>query len=234
LKKKEKIYEGKGKKVYKTDDDGHIILEFKDDAAAYHDTKKGKTKGKGITNNKLSSMLFKYLESYNIPTHYVELLSDRESLVRKAEVIQINVMIRNIATGDFCNTFGIEDGSELNTPVLEYSIKDDKMGSMLINEYHAVALNIATKLEMSEITKLTIKCNSVLKSFFERRDIKLVDFKLEFGRVDEGLVLTDEVSPDTCRLVDINTNKKLANDRFSQDLLDIAKSPKKEPEKVEE
>lgn len=221
MEKKELLYEGKGKKIYNTDEPDHIIIEFKDDAAAIASSYKGSIKNKGIINNKMSALIFKYLESYNISSHYVELLSDREMLAKNVDIIKVIVIMRNIAAGSLCKRFGIKEGEELSTPILEFYIKDKKLKKPLINEYHAYALKLATQDELKQMSQSALKINAVLKSFFQRRNLKLVDFKLEFGRHNNEILLADEISPDTCSLWDAETNERMDKDSFNKDLKKI-------------
>ena len=215
------IYEGKAKKVYETDDPDLLIQEFKDDATAFDATKRGTIQGKGACNNKISVHMFKFLESKGVPTHFVELLSEREMLVKKLEIILIEVTIRNIVAGGMAKMLGLDEGIALKEPVLEYHYKKDALHDPLINEYHIYALNLATKEEMDEIAEYSFKINRLMQEFFDKLGLKLVDFKLEFGRHKGKILLGDEISPDTCRLWDKQTNKKLDKDRFRRDLGDI-------------
>jgi phosphoribosylaminoimidazole-succinocarboxamide synthase len=219
VKKKKKYYEGKAKILYETDNEDLLIQEFKDDATAFDGAKKGKIKGKGVINNQISSHLFNYLESYHIPTHFVKVHSDNAMIVKNLQMIPIEVVMRNIATGSLVKRYGAKDGQELEHPVLEYYLKDDAKHDPLINEHHIVAFGHATADELKLIQRYAQKTNAVLKSFFYRRNLLLVDFKIEFGRSKLGkIVLGDEISPDTCRLWDNETGEKLDKDRFRQDL----------------
>lgn len=218
-KKKNKLYEGKAKIVYETDNEDIYIQEFKDDATAGDGAKKGKIKSKGIVNNQVSGHLFTYLENYHVPTHFVKALSDRTMFIKKLEMIPIEVVMRNIATGSLVKRYGVEEGKELEQPILEYYLKDDAKHDPMINEDHILSFGHADAEELKQIQRLTKKINAVLKSFFYRRNMLLVDFKLEYGRSKNGKVcLGDEISPDTCRFWDIETNEKLDKDRFRQDL----------------
>ena len=221
MEKKELLYEGKAKKLYLTDNPDQLIQEFKDDATAFDGKKKGKIKGKGAINCQISSFLFKYLDSYHVPNHFIEKISDNEMLVKRVEIIPIEVVMRNIASGSLTKRFGIKEGKVLEYPILEHYLKDDKRHDPFINEHHAYAFNYATPDEMKTIERISSKVNAILKSFFQRRGIKLVDFKLEFGRFKGKILLADEISPDTCRFWDAETNKKLDKDRFRQDLGEI-------------
>lgn len=218
MKKGELLYEGKAKKMYATDDPDFVIQEFKDDATAFNGKKKGTIKNKGIVNNKISAFIFEFLESYHIPTHFEKVLSDREMLVKKLNIIPVEVVMRNIATGSLVKRYGLEEGKELEYPVLEFYLKNDALDDPMINEHHAVAFGLATPGEMDTISRYGTKINAILKSFFIRRKIRLVDFKLEFGRFKDRIVLGDEISPDTCRFWDLDTGEKLDKDRFRQDL----------------
>ncbi|NIR52773.1 phosphoribosylaminoimidazolesuccinocarboxamide synthase [candidate division KSB1 bacterium] len=219
VKKKQKLYEGKAKIVYETDKEDLLIQEFKDDATAFDGAKKGKIKSKGVVNNQISSFLFNYLDSYHVPTHFVSTRSDNSMVIRKLEMIPVEVVMRNIATGSLVKRYGVEEGKELEQPVLEYYLKDDEKHDPMVNEHHVVSFGHATQDELKQIERFAYKINAVLKAFFFRRDLKLVDFKLEFGRNKNGkIVLGDEISPDTCRFWDAQTDEKLDKDRFRQDL----------------
>ncbi|MFQ5751245.1 MAG: phosphoribosylaminoimidazolesuccinocarboxamide synthase, partial [bacterium] len=219
VKKKKKIYEGKAKIVYETDNEDLLIQEFKDDATAFDGVKKGKIKSKGNINNQLSAHLFNYLDSYHVPTHFVKILSNNTMIIKKLQMIPVEVVVRNIATGSMVKRYGVEEGKKLEHPVLEYYLKDDEKHDPMINQHHILAFEFATAEELKQIERLAQKINAVLKSFFERRNLLLVDFKLEFGRAKSGkITLGDEISPDTCRLWDVETGEKLDKDRFRQDL----------------
>lgn len=219
MEKKELLYEGKAKKVYKTDDENLYIVDYKDDATAFNGLKKGQIAGKGVVNNKMSNYLMKLMEKKGIPTHFVEELSDRETAVKKVTIVPLEVIVRNIAAGSFSKRLGVEEGSPLQTTVLEYCYKDDALGDPLINDYHAMALGIATREDLDKIADMTFKVNDVLKEYFKTIGIELVDFKIEFGRTPDGeIILADEISPDTCRLWDAKTHEKLDKDRFRRDL----------------
>ena len=218
MEKKEKIYEGKAKILYVTEDPDLLIQVYKDDATAFDGTKKSSISGKGEFNCSISSILFEYLESYHIPTHYVRRLSPTEQLVKKAEIIQLEVVMRNIATGSLVKRLPFEDGKQLDYPIFELYLKDDELGDPLVNEYHAYALDLCKPEEIRAIFRLTAKINAILKSYFDRRSLVLVDFKLEFGRYHGNLILADEISPDTCRIWDRKTHKKLDKDRFRFDM----------------
>lgn len=219
VKKKKKLYEGKAKIVYETDHEDFLIQEFKDDASAFDGAKKGKIKSKGTINNQISAHLFTYLDSYHVPNHFVRLQSDRSMVVKRLDMIPLEVVMRNIATGSLVKRYGVEDGKKLQQPVLEYYLKDDEKHDPMVNEHHIVSFGYATEEELRQIQRFTQKINAVLRDFFLRRNLKLVDFKLEFGRSKSGkILLGDEISPDTCRLWDAETAEKLDKDRFRQDL----------------
>ncbi|WP_326908628.1 phosphoribosylaminoimidazolesuccinocarboxamide synthase [Sedimentibacter sp. MB31-C6] len=218
MKKTEMLYEGKAKKVYKTDDEKKYIVEYKDDATAFNGEKKGTIVGKGVVNNKMSAALFAILEEEGIPTHQVELLSDRESLVKAVKILPIEVIVRNVAAGSLAKRLGLEEGTPMKKTILEFCYKNDALGDPMINDYHIAAMNFATDEQLDTVKKYAIKINDILKKFFIERNIKLIDFKLEFGIYDGIVILADEISPDTCRLWDGNSNKKLDKDRFRRDL----------------
>lgn len=221
MKKLEQIYEGKAKKVYATDDPKIVIVDYKDDATAFNGLKKGTIAGKGVVNNKVSNHFFRLLESHGIPTHYVEQLSDRETAVRRVEILPVEVIIRNRAAGSFSKRMGVEEGTALACPILEYSYKNDELGDPFINSYYIRALNIATDEEMEQVKNYSFRINYILKSYLDGFGIELIDFKLEFGRFDGKVILADEISPDTCRYWDKATGKKLDKDRFRRDLGDV-------------
>ena len=214
MEKKELMYEGKAKKVYTTEDPDVVIVDYKDDATAFNGEKKGTIVGKGAINNRMTNHVFKLLEKEGVPTHLIEEISDRETVVKKVEIVPLEVIIRNVAAGSFSKKLGIEEGRELLTPTLEYSYKCDELGDPFINGYYALALGLATQEELDTIAKYAFKVNEVLKAYFLQADIKLIDFKIEFGRYKGQIVLADEISPDTCRLWDVNTNEKLDKARF--------------------
>lgn len=216
--KKELIYEGKAKKVYKTNNEKQYIVEYKDDATAFNGVKKGTIKGKGIINNKMSALLFKMLEEKGIPTHFEELLNDREMLVKAVKILPIEVIVRNVAAGSLVKRLGLEEGTELDTTVIEFCYKNDDLGDPMINEYHIQAIDLASEEQLEVIKRYALKIDEVLVEFFKERNIKLIDFKLEFGLFDGRVILADEISPDTCRLWDAETNMKLDKDRFRRDL----------------
>lgn len=219
MKKLEMLYEGKAKKVYKTDQEDVYIVDYKDDATAFNGEKKGTITGKGVINNKMTNYLFAKLEEVGVPTHLVEELSDRETAVKKVEIVPLEVIIRNVAAGSFSKKLGIEEGTKLKCPTLEFSYKDDSLGDPMINDYYAIAMGISTKEEIERITELVFKVNEFLTEFFKECGIELIDFKVEFGRTSDGtIILADEISPDTCRFWDIKTREKLDKDRFRRDL----------------
>ena len=217
--KGEQLYEGKAKKVFATDDPELLLVSYKDDATAFNGLKKGTIAGKGVINNKMSNALMQYLEKKGIPTHYVEEINDRDTVVKKVQIVPLEVIIRNIAAGSFSKHYGVEEGTLLKAPTIEFSYKNDDLGDPLINEYHALALGLATQEEIDTIKKYAFKVNEELKAFWKSCGVTLVDFKLEFGRLSDGtIVLADEISPDTCRLWDSETGMKLDKDRFRRDM----------------
>lgn len=218
MKKLEQLYEGKAKKVFSTDVEDVYIVDYKDDATAFNGLKKGTITGKGVINNKMSNHMFRLLEQEGVPTHLVEELSDRETAVKKVEIVPLEVIIRNISAGSFAKKLGIDEGRKLLCPTLEFSYKDDDLGDPMINDYYAIALGIATREEIDRISELAFKVNEVMCKYFLTCGIELVDFKLEFGRCKGEIILADEISPDTCRLWDIETHDKLDKDRFRRDL----------------
>ena len=219
MKKCEMLYEGKAKKVYTTEDPELYIVDYKDDATAFNGLKKGTISGKGVINNRVTNHLMKMLESKGIPTHFVEELSDRETVVKKVKIVPLEVIVRNIAAGSMSKRLGIEEGTVLPTTVLEYSYKNDDLGDPLINDYHALAMQLCTREELDQIASYAFKINEILKAFFKEINVDLVDFKLEFGKLSDGtIVLADEISPDTCRFWDTKTGEKLDKDRFRRDL----------------
>ena len=219
MKKLEQLYEGKAKKVFATDDPELYIVDYKDDATAFNGEKKGTIMGKGVINNRVTNFLMQKLEKEGVPTHFVQELSERETLVKKVTIVPLEVIIRNIAAGSFSKRYGVPEGTVLKCPSLEFSYKDDALGDPLINEYHVLSIGIATREDMDTITQYAFKVNEVLKAFFLTLDIELVDFKLEFGKLSDGtIVLADEISPDTCRFWDVHTHEKLDKDRFRRNL----------------
>ena len=218
MEKKEQLYEGKAKKVFATDDPDLVIVSYKDDATAFNGLKKGTIEGKGVINNKMTNYMFKLLEKEGVPTHLVEELSDRETLVKKVEIVQLEVIIRNVAAGSFSKRMGVEEGKALLTPILEDSYKNDDLGDPFINDYYALALGIATKEELDTIAKYAFKVNEFMLKYFKEIGIDLIDFKIEFGRYKGQILLADEISPDTCRFWDSKTHEKLDKDRFRRDM----------------
>lgn len=217
--KKEQLYEGKAKKVFATDAPELLIVSYKDDATAFNGLKKGTIVGKGVINNRMSNLLMQKLEKAGIPTHFVEELSERETLVKKVSIIPLEVIIRNIAAGSFSKRYGVDEGFVFETPTIEFSYKNDELGDPLMNEYHAIAMKLATQEEIETIKKYAFAINEQLKAFWAECGVILVDFKLEFGKLLDGtIVLADEISPDTCRLWDRKTGEKLDKDRFRRDL----------------
>jgi len=218
MKRLEQLYEGKAKIVYATDNPEYVIQYFKDDATAFNAAKKGTVQNKGIINNKISSKVFEFLQSQGIPTHFEKQLSEREMLVKKVHIVPIEVIIRNRAAGSLCRLLGLQEGLRLSNTILEFCYKQDNLGDPLINEYHIRGLNLATDAEMKIITEYAFKVNDLMKKFFAKLNLELIDFKLEFGRYKGTIILADEISPDTCRLWEIGTGKKLDKDRFRHDL----------------
>ena len=219
MEKRNQLYEGKAKKVFETDNKELLIVSYIDDATAFNGLKKGTIEGKGVINNRMSNMLMQMLEKNGVPTHFVEEINDRETIVKKVSIVALEVIIRNIAAGSFSKRYGVEEGVVFEQPTIEFSYKNDDLGDPLLNSYHAMALNIATKEEIDTITKYAFKVNELLKEFWAKCGVTLVDFKLEFGKLSSGdVVLADEISPDTCRLWDSKTKEKLDKDRFRRDL----------------
>lgn len=218
MEKLELLYEGKAKKVWTTADEDLLIVDYKDDATAFNGEKKGTIVGKGVINNRMTNHVFKILETKGVPTHYVEELSDRETVVKKVEIVPLEVIVRNVAAGSFSKKLGIEEGRKLLAPTLEFSYKDDALGDPMINDYFAIAIGAATREEIDKISEYAFMVNDVLKEYFLGAGIELIDFKIEFGRYHDQIILADEISPDTCRLWDVNTHEKLDKDRFRRDL----------------
>ncbi len=206
MEKKELLYEGKAKKVYLTDDPDVLIVDYKDDATAFNGLKKGTIVGKGVVNNRMTNLVFRKLENEGVPTHFVEELSDRETAVKKVEIVPLEVIIRNVAAGSFSKRLGVPEGTKFKAPTIEFSYKNDDLGDPLINDYFAIAMELATREEIDTITKYAFKVNEVLKAYFMEANIELVDFKIEFGRYHGQIILADETSPDTCRLWDADTH----------------------------
>ena len=218
MEKKELLYEGKAKKVFTTEDPDVLIVSYKDDATAFNGEKKGTIVGKGAINNRMTNHVFKLIAEKGIPTHLVEELSDRETAVKKVEIVPLEVIVRNVAAGSFSKRMGVEEGRELLCPILEFSYKNDDLGDPFINDDYALALGLATQEEIDKIKSYTRTINQVMKDYFLSLGLKLIDFKIEFGRFHGEILLADEVSPDTCRLWDVKTNEKLDKDRFRRDL----------------
>ena len=219
MKKLEMIYEGKAKRVYATDEAELLIVDYKDDATAFNGEKRGTIAGKGVINNQMSNRLMRRLEQAGVPTHFVKELSERETLVRRVEIVPLEVIVRNRSAGSFSKRYGVEEGRVFDAPTIEFSYKNDALGDPLINSSHVIALSLATPEELELIRRYAFRVNEVLTALWASRGITLVDFKLEFGRLADGtIVLADEISPDTCRLWDSATGKKLDKDRFRRDL----------------
>lgn len=216
--KGEMIYEGKAKKVFATEDPDILIVDYKDDATAFNGLKKGTISGKGVINNKMSNFMCRLLAEQGIPTHYVEELSDRETAVKRVEIVPLEVIIRNKAAGSMAKRLGLAEGTELKCPVFELSYKDDALGDPMINDSHAIACGFATEEEIATIRSLALKINEIMKAYFATKNVELIDYKLEFGRYHGEIILADEISPDTCRFWDMTTHEKLDKDRFRRDL----------------
>lgn len=223
MEKKEQLYEGKAKKVFATDNPDYVIVSYKDDATAFNGLKKGTIAGKGVINNKMSNMMMQMLEKKGIPTHFVEQIDDRNTVVKKVSIVPLEVIIRNVAAGSFSKRYGVAEGTAFSAPTIEFSYKNDELGDPLINDYHALALNLATKEEIETIKNMAFAVNDNMKAFFKELNIDLIDFKLEFGRFKGEIVLADEISPDTCRFWEAGTwdttkHNSLDKDRFRRDL----------------
>lgn len=218
-KKLDQLYEGKAKKVFATEDPNVVIVDYKDDATAFNGEKKGSIRGKGVINNRMSNYLMKELEKSGVPTHYIEEISERETAVKKVSIFPLEVIVRNVAAGSFSKRMGVAEGTELLCPILEFSYKCDELNDPFINDDYALALGFATQEELDTIKSYTRKVNEVLQKFFLSIGIRLIDFKIEFGKLEDGtIILADEISPDTCRLWDVKTNEKLDKDRFRRDM----------------
>ena len=227
MEKTNQMYEGKAKKVFATDDENYCIVSYKDDATAFNGLKKGTILGKGVVNNRVTNHLMKLLEEKGIPTHFVKELSDRETVVKKVKIVPLEVIVRNIAAGSLAKRLGLEEGTKLQSTVLEYCYKNDELGDPMVNEYHILAMGWATKEAIDEISKYALKINEILSEYFKEVNIELIDVKLEFGKTKDGkIVLADEISPDTCRFWDSVTKEKLDKDRFRRDLGDVDKGYK--------
>ena len=219
MKKTEQLYEGKAKKVYATDDDSIVIVSYKDDATALDGLKKGTIAGKGAVNNRMSNYLMRLLEKEGVKTHYLQELNERETAVKKVKIVPLEVIVRNVSAGSFAKRYGVKEGIVFDEPTFEFSYKNDDLHDPLLNESHALALKLATKEEIATIKAMALKVNEVLKAYFLTLGVKLIDFKLEFGRLADGtVVLADEISPDTCRFWDAKTDEKLDKDRFRRDM----------------
>ena len=218
LQKKEQLYEGKAKKVFATEDPDYVIVDYKDDATAFNGEKKGTIRGKGVVNNRMTNYMFKLLEKEGVPTHFVEELNDRETVVKKVEIVPLEVIVRNVAAGSFSKKLGIEEGTPLKRPTLEFSYKNDELGDPFITDYYALGLGLATEEEIAEITKYAFMVNDFMLKFFKEHNVDLIDFKIEFGRFHGKIILADEISPDTCRFWDSTTHEKLDKDRFRRDM----------------
>lgn len=215
---KEQLYEGKAKKVFVTDDPDLCVVSYKDDATAFNGKKKGTIVGKGVVNNRMSNFMFKMLEENGIHTHYVEELNDRDTVVKKVEIVPLEVIVRNRAAGSFSKKYGVPEGSDLASPILEFDYKSDPLDDPLVNNYHILALGLATQEEIDTIASMALKIDQLMIDFFKKCNVELVDFKLEFGRFHGEIVLADEISPDTCRFWDLDTHEKLDKDRFRRDM----------------
>ena len=218
------LYEGKAKKMFSTDKKDEVRVYYKDDATAFNGIKKAQIEKKGILNNSITTMLFELLEKKGIKTHFIKKISDREQLCKKVEIVPLEVIVRNVAAGSMAKRYGIEEGTKLKTTVFELSYKNDELGDPLINDYHAVAMGLSTFEELLEIYKMASKINDILKEVFFKKDINLIDFKLEFGRFNGEIILADEISPDTCRFWDVKTGEKLDKDRFRRDLGNVTEA----------
>lgn len=216
--KAEQLYEGKAKRVFATNDPDLVIVDYKDDATAFNGEKKGTIVGKGVINNRMTNFMFKQLEQAGIPTHLVEEISDRETIVKKVSIVPLEVIVRNVAAGSFSKKLGIPEGTPLKQPTLEFSYKNDDLGDPFINDYYALGLGLATKEEIDTITKYAFAVNAFMVDFFKKMNIDLIDFKIEFGRFHDQIILADEISPDTCRFWDSTTHEKLDKDRFRRDM----------------
>ncbi len=233
MEKREQLYEGKAKKVFATDEEGYVIVSYKDDATALDGQKRGTIVGKGAINNRMTNFLMQLLAENGVPTHFVRELSERETVVRKVQIVPLEVIIRNISAGSFAKRYGVEEGIVFDEPTIEFSYKNDELHDPLINSYHALALKLATKEEIERIKFLAFTVNRILKEYFLSLSVKLVDFKLEFGRLADGtIVLADEISPDTCRFWDAKTNEKLDKDRFRRDMGGIEEAYKEMMKRV--
>ena len=218
MQKLEQLYEGKAKKVFKTDDPKYLIVDYKDDATAFNGEKKGQIAGKGVVNNTMSNIIFQLLEEKGVPTHFVEQISDRETVVKAVKILPLEVIMRNVSAGSFAKRYGVEEGIQFDRPTFELSYKNDDLGDPLMCESHALALKLVTEEQLETIRKYAAEVNDTLKEFFLDKGLKLIDFKIESGLFDGEVILADEISPDTCRLWDVETNEKMDKDRFRRDL----------------
>ena len=217
--KGEQLYEGKAKKVFATDDPELLIVDYKDDATAFNGEKKGTIVGKGVVNNRMSNFMFKLIEKNGVPTDYVEELNDRDTVLKRVQIVPLEVIVRNKAAGSFSKRFGVPEGTAFKCPTLEYCLKDDALGDPMINDSQIIAIGAATKEELDTIAKYTMKINEIMVAFFKECKVDLIDFKIEFGRLADGtIILADEISPDTCRFWDVDTQEKLDKDRFRRDM----------------
>ena len=219
MKKLEQLYEGKAKKVFATDDPNVVLVDYKDDATAFNGLKKGTIQGKGVINNRVTNFLMKMLEKNGIPTHFIEEISDRETLVKKVTIVPLEVIVRNIAAGSLSKRLGLPEGTKLKKTVLEYCYKNDELGDPMVNDYHILAMDLATREELDQIAQMSFKINQLMVDFFKSVKVDLIDFKIEFGKTSDGqIILADEISPDTCRFWDSDTHEKLDKDRFRRDM----------------
>lgn len=221
MRKGTQLYEGKAKKVYRTDDERFFVIEYKDDATAFNGEKKGTVAGKGVVNNRMSNILFRMLEAHGVETHFVEELNDRETVVKAVRIVPLEVIVRNVAAGSFSRRFGVEEGTELRRPTLEFCLKDDALGDPMINDSQILALGLADEEELRTMSAVALRVNDLLKDYFSGIGVRLIDFKIELGRYEGRIVLADEISPDTCRFWDAETNRKLDKDRFRRDLGEV-------------
>ncbi len=233
MKKLEQLYEGKAKKVFKTDDPKLLIVDYKDDATAFNGEKKGQITGKGVINNTMSNIIFQMLAEKGIPTHFVEQLSERETVVKAVKILPLEVIVRNVSAGSFAKRYGVEEGIVFEKPTFEVSYKNDNLGDPLMCEDHAMALGLATQDQMDLLRKYAFMVNDALKEFFLDKGLKLIDFKIEFGMAEGEIILADEISPDTCRLWDVKTNEKMDKDRFRRDLGNLEETYREVLERIQ-
>lgn len=232
--KYEKLYEGKAKQIFRTDNEENVIVHYKDDATAFNGEKKAEIQNKGILNNQITSMIFKMLNANGVKTHFIEKLNDRDQLCKKVEIVPLEVIVRNVAAGSMAKRLGLEEGYKLKTTVFELSYKDDSLGDPLINDHHAVGIGATTFEELDKIYEMTAKINDLLKELFKKQNIDLIDFKIEFGRLPNGeVILADEISPDTCRFWDSTTGEKLDKDRFRRDMGNVEEAYKEILKRIE-